>query len=208
MTRTRWISAALAAALLAVPACSSTTGDTAPPASASGAGTSPGSPPTAATGPAGTTPAPPSTPLPAPAPVTPPNPASADANDPDSTSRVVLALMYEIDTTRDKSFSDGLRRAVPLLSSDYAVQVSNAPSAKPDAKWRLWAQHQAYTAAETTPSPEDRPADTDTAAYRAYELTVKPIGRDGWTGDPDIKIALVTLLHTAGGWVVKQIDYS
>jgi hypothetical protein len=206
MTRTHSITATIAAALLTVTACTTSTGGAAAPTSSSAAATATGAP--SATGSTGTRTSPTSTTLPPPAPVTPPGVASADANDPDSTSRVVLALMYEIDTTRDSSFADGLRRAVPLLSSDYAAQVSSAPSAKPDATWRMWTQHQAYTVAETTPSPEDRPADTDTIAYRAYELNVKPIGRDGWTGEPDTKIALITLLHAPGGWVVKQIDYS
>lgn len=207
MNRTHSITVTIAAALLATTACSPTTdGTAATTTSSSSPATSAGplSPPT--TRQAGTTASP--TSLPPPAPVTPPNPASANASNPDSVSQVVLTLMYEIDTTRDSSFSDGLRRAAPLLSSDYAAQVSSAPSSKPDAQWRLWAQHQAYTVAETTLSPEDRPADTTTVAYRAYELTVKPIGRDGWTGDPDTKIALITLLHAPGGWVVKQINYS
>jgi hypothetical protein len=206
MTRPRPITATIAAALLAATACSpATSGPTTPTSSSVPPTGTTSSPP--ASGPARTSTAP-SPPLPPPAPVTPPNPASANTNDPDSTSQVVLALMYEIDTTRDSSFSDGLRRAAPLLSSDYAAQVSSAPSAKPDAQWRLWTQHQAYTVAETKPSPEDRPADTDAVAYRAYELTVKPIGRDGWTGEPESKIALITLLRAAGPWAVQKIDYS
>jgi hypothetical protein len=134
--------------------------------------------------------------------------ADADGSNPDSVTQVALGLMWEVDTTRQTSFADGLRRAEPLLTPQYAGAVQTGPSVKPDAQWQQWTQHQAYTTAATTPSPEDRPADTATAAHRAIELTVIPTGRDGWRGEQQDMIALVTLSHIQGKWLINRIDYS
>jgi hypothetical protein len=115
--------------------------------------------------------------------------------------------MYLVDTTRDRGFADALRRAARLLSTGYAGAVRTAPTPTPDAQWQQWTQHQAYTDVTVVPSPEDRPPDSATTAYRGYVLTDAPVGRDGWRGRPQQLIALVTLTHAPGGWVVDRLDF-
>jgi hypothetical protein len=161
-------------------------------------------PPAAAPPSTSTTPAPP--PSPAPPPVTPPPIGSADGSDPSSVSRVVIECMYEIDTTRDSGFAAGLRRAADLLTPEYAASVSSAPTPSPDARWREYTAHQAYTEVSLTDTAEDHPVDTATTAHREWLVSYTPVGRDGWRGTPVQSLALVTLTHAAGGWVVSQID--
>jgi hypothetical protein len=132
--------------------------------------------------------------------------ASADTLDPDSVARVVLLSMYVVDTTRAASFADGLRRAQPLLSARYADAVRTAPTPSPDAQWQDWSGHQAYLSVALAPSPEDRPRDSATTADRAYVLTLTPVGRDGWHGEPQSLIALATLTRAPAGWVVDRLD--
>lgn len=195
-THRRTVVVVLAAgALLA--GCTATAGDPSPQVA-------PPPPPTSSTTSVST---PTTSTMPPPAPVQPPQLASANAVDPDSVARVVLLTMFTVDTTRDNSFSAGLRRAAPLLSTSYAASVEAAPTPTPDARWQTWTEHQAYTAASLTPSAEDRPADTDTTARRSYLLSYTPVGRDGWRGEPQQMVALVTLTHATGGWVVDQIDF-
>jgi len=123
-------------------------------------------------------------------------------------ARVVLQLMWQIDTTRDRSFADGLTRAAMLLTPAYADAVKQTPPAQPDAQWREWQQHQAYTTVSTEPSPEDTPPDSTKTAHRAFVLTYTPTGRDGWTAPPIQQIALVTLQRMTGGWAVEKIEYA
>jgi hypothetical protein len=135
-----------------------------------------------------------------------PNPADVNGTDPSSAALYVVRTMYQVDTTTDHGWSDALRRASVLLTSDYAAAVSAAPTPAPDAQWQEWAGHKAFTTATITPSPEDKPADTTSLAYRAYQVTITPTGRDGWHGEEQHLVALVTLKHEAGGWVVAQVD--
>jgi hypothetical protein len=148
----------------------------------------------------------PSAPLPPSAPVETPEVASTDRSNPDAVSRTAVTLMFQIDTTRDQSFSDGLRRAAPLLTGKYATNVSAAPATKIDAEWQEWMQHQAYTEVTLQPSPEDTPPDGDQSAYRAWVVNRTPIGRDGWHAAPQQLVALVTLERQPEGWAVSEIN--
>lgn len=185
--RTRTAVAVITVAAAALAAC---TGQPAPPPS-------PAPPPTASS----------RAPLPPPPPVTTPNLSTVDRSNPDAVAVAVLTIAAQIDTTRDTSFSDGLRRAFPLLSPAYAADVNAAPTPTTDSDWQQWTQHQAYTQASLRPSPEDRPPDAAAAAYRPYMLTRTPTGRDGWRGPPQQLIALVTLDRQPTGWAVANIDY-
>jgi hypothetical protein len=122
-------------------------------------------------------------------------------------SKVVLLNFFEIDTTRDHSFADGLLQAKPLLTDQYAAAVTGGPPPSPDAQWQRWSAHQAYTTAHLAPRGQDHPPDIASHAYRGWLVTVRPHGRDGWRGAPVHRVALVTLTKTGHGWSVGTIEF-
>jgi hypothetical protein len=139
--------------------------------------------------------------------VQPLSPAGADRSSPADISKVVLLNLFEIDTTRADDFADGLARTRSLLTDHYAAAVTHRPRAAPDAQWRHWSAHQAYTTAHLAPRGQDHPPDTAGHAYRGWLVTIRPHGRDGWHGEPAHRIALVTLTKTSNGWSVATIDF-
>ena len=162
--------------------------------SAAGCSTSPTGPPPA--------PAPP--PNQHPPVVVAPEVSQVDRHSPDAVAQTAVRLMYSVDATRDRGFSDGLSRAGPLLSPDYARNAATAPI-RPSAQWQDWAAHHAHTDVQVTDSPEDRPPDRAQLARRAYVVTTTPVGADQWRGPAQTTLAMVTLTRAEAGWQVAEI---
>lgn len=134
-----------------------------------------------------------------------PEVAGVDRSNPDAVGTTAVRLMYSVDATRDRGFSDGLARAGPLLTPDYARNAAAAPI-RPSAQWQEWAGHQARTEVQVSESAEDRPPDMGQLARRAYEVTTIPVGADQWRGPAQNTLALVTLVHSGDGWQVAEIN--
>ena len=149
-------------------------------------------------------------PAPAPAPnqhppvVVSPEVAGVDRQNPEAVAHTAVRLWFSIDATRDRGWSDGLARAGPLLTPDYARNAATAPI-RPSAQWQEWASHHAHTEVQVTDSPEDRPPDTPQLARRGYEVTITPVGADQWRGPPQNMVALATLVRSGPGWQVAEI---
>ena len=70
----------------------------------------------------------------------------------------------------------------------------------PGAEWTGWAAHRAYAEVDTSVGGDDHPADTATTAYRQVLVVVRPVGRDGWRGDPQRRTSFVTLARADHRW--------
>lgn len=142
------------------------------------------------------------------APIRPPHggipvPASVDQEDASAVARGALTALYTYDTDVDPGRQQAALRmaAVGWTTAAYAAQQRAAqPRGGTGAAWNEWTRHRAYTTVEATQADEaGRPADTATTAYRQWDITITPRGRDGWTGDPEMSTAFVELTRTAGG---------
>ncbi|MFB9475763.1 hypothetical protein ACFFR3_40265 [Nonomuraea salmonea] len=121
------------------------------------------------------------------------DPASIDQRDADTVSTAVLTAMWSVDTTTDHDQRDAALRAAGWLSPEYLAELRDGPQVGTDAAWATWAAHRARTRASLTEGRDTRPPDTATQADRQWQLTVTPIGADGWRGEPLAMTAFVAL---------------
>ncbi|MET8865634.1 hypothetical protein ABZW11_22075 [Nonomuraea sp. NPDC004580] len=121
------------------------------------------------------------------------DPASIDQRDADAVSTAVLTAMWSVDTTTDHDQRDAALRAAGWLSPEYLAELRDGPQVGTDAAWATWAAHRARTRASLTEGRDTRPPDTATQADRQWQLTVTPIGADGWRGKPLTMTAFVAL---------------
>ncbi|MGK5557668.1 hypothetical protein ACSNOI_39275 [Actinomadura kijaniata] len=160
--------------------CSAGTG-AAPPPTASPAAGSTAAPPSVSSSTAAPSTA--SSPTPsATSSVTVPGLDHVDGTDPTAVSRAALTAMWTVDATSDTSQADAYRRASPYLTTSYYADLTAQPVTTPIPQ--QWRDHRAYTRVELTADrPEgDLPTSGPYSTYRAWKLTVRPIGRDGWRG--------------------------
>ncbi|GAA2110938.1 hypothetical protein GCM10009802_08330 [Streptomyces synnematoformans] len=117
-----------------------------------------------------------------------PHPDDVDEHDASAVSEGALTAMFTYDTTIDASRNDAGRRAAEAgwCTEEYARQLRAAAArSAPGADWATWAEHRAYTTVKLTAADEaGRPADTPTTAYRQWNITVTPHGRNDWKGQP------------------------
>lgn len=183
-------------------------------------------PSAALTAPQGTAPAPPPSaqgspggePSPVPEPARPPgvpDPAAANWSDATAVSRAVAITMAEVDTATDDpqtSDHDAGLRALPYLTPRYAAQIrAQQPPPVPMTVWQQWERHRAYLRATVAPGGDDQPPGTATTAYRVWEVTTIPTGRDGWRGQPVVTVTdFVTLVRARPGqpWKVASVTRS
>lgn len=143
-------------------------------------------------------PLPPATPR---APAALPRLSRAGWADPTSVSRAALTVMWTIDTATDTSQQQAEIRAAPFLTPSYAAALrASRPAAAPGAQWLQWVSHRARTSVRLRPEHDDQPAGTASVAYRQWGLTVAPVGRDGWRGNPVQVTVFVTMTRTGPGW--------
>ncbi|MQS16445.1 hypothetical protein F7Q99_30685 [Streptomyces kaniharaensis] len=120
-----------------------------------------------------------------------------DGTDPAAVAQAALTAMWTVDTDIDTSLMDAEKRATPMFTAQRASgAASMAPRAQPGNVWNTWASHHAFTTVQARQSHEDGgPTGSPTTAYQRWVITVTPKGRDGWTAQPEIHVALVVLLR-------------
>ena len=135
-------------------------------------------------------------------------PKNVDTGSADAVGRAALTVMWTMDTAIDTSQYNATVRAAPYLTTKYAAELKAAPPrSAPGAEWTTWTQHKAWTTVALESADEaGRPSDTPTDAYRTWTVTTTPHGTDGWTGDPTVTTAFVSLTHTAGSWKVSAVQ--
>ncbi|GAB2938565.1 hypothetical protein GCM10027203_45000 [Nonomuraea fastidiosa] len=170
-------------------------------------GPAPSAPSTDGPVPDGTPARPSATPATTASPLPTPKPGSIDQRDADAVGTAVLTTMWTVDTTVDRDQRDAALRAAGWLSPEYLAELRDGPQPGTDAAWTTWAAHRARTRPTLTEGSDTRPPDTATHADRQWQLTVTPIGADGWRGRPLVMTAFVSLQRRGSGapWRVTSV---
>lgn len=138
-----------------------------------------------------------------------PNQNKVDRQDPSATSLAAVTMMWTVDTTIDLGEHEATLRAAPYFSPDYLDQVGEAvPITAPGATWETWRQHRAYTVVTAESADEiGKPPDTDVEAFRSWEVTSEPVGRDGWKGEKEVVLVYISLVRSTaqGPWQVSGV---
>jgi len=130
-----------------------------------------------------------------------PDPASVDGSNVDAVALMAVRALKQSDTVVDADPNDTARRAAAWLTPSFAGQVrSYPPVGAPGAEWNAWAAHRAWVEVSTSLAGDDHPSDSPTAAYRQVVAVVRPVGRDGWRGDPQRQVVFTTLAPVDGRW--------
>jgi hypothetical protein len=141
------------------------------------------------------TPAPAATALPETAP-------AVDREDPDSVAAAALSIWFSWNTTGDSGPNDAAARTAPLLTADYAREItSTTAQSSPGAQWLSWAADGVVLTPALTVDDEPTPPQTEELAYRAYRVTQSVDG-----APVRESIVAVVLRHTADGWTVSRIQ--
>ncbi|MFF7357844.1 hypothetical protein ACFZA1_35240 [Streptomyces filipinensis] len=115
-------------------------------------------------------------------------------------AKAIAMTTWTFDTKIDTSRADAQRRTVGWLTPDYAKSISAAqPVAAPDASWIAMADHHGFTTVTTRRAHDTAPDDTPTEAYRQFEVTVTPHGRDGWKGPAETWVEWIHLVRSGTG---------
>ncbi|MFH8337767.1 hypothetical protein [Streptomyces sp. AM6-12] len=123
-----------------------------------------------------------------------------DENDATSVAKAIAVTTWTFDTRIDTTQVDAQRRTARWLTPGYARSIENAqPVAAPDASWTAMAEHHGYTTATARQAHDTAPQDTPTEAYRQFEVTVTPHGRDGWKGPAETWVEWIHLVRTRTG---------
>ncbi|MFC8178734.1 hypothetical protein ACFULT_07665 [Rhodococcus sp. NPDC057297] len=139
---------------------------------------------------------------PPPAATTLPNGVDVDRTDPDSVAAAALTIWFTWNTGVDAGPGDAAARTAPLLTADYAREITaTTAQSSPGAQWLSWASRSAVVAPTFAIDDEPTPPQTDDVAYRAYRLT------QNIDGSPvSESIIAVILRRGPTGWEVNRIQ--
>ncbi|MER6733786.1 hypothetical protein [Streptomyces puniciscabiei] len=127
-------------------------------------------------------------------------PTHVDDHDATAVGKAIAVTTWTFDTKIDNTPADAQRRTTGWLTADYAKTVSTAqPVAAPDASWTAMADHHGYTTVTVRQAHDTAPKDTPTEAYRQFEVTVTPHGRDGWKGPAETWVEWIHLVRSGTG---------
>lgn len=129
-------------------------------------------------------------------------------NTPDAVGKAGLTVMWTIDTRNDVTRHDATLRATPYMTGKYAKQVRRTPQrAAPGAQWSKWDEHHAYTTTKVNAADEaGEPKGDRKNAYRTWNVTVTPHGRDRWKGTATTTTTFVHLVRRAGKWRIDSVQ--
>ena len=136
-----------------------------------------------------------------------PTPGPVDQRDATAVSKAAATIMYMVDSTVDAGLRDAKLRAARYLTSEYAAKITAEPRQYGP---KEWGRHRAYLAVRLTPlrresgAPPDRP----TTAYRQWEMTTTPTGRDDWRGTPRESVLYMVLARSSedAPWRVSDVS--
>lgn len=125
-----------------------------------------------------------------------PDSRRVDQQDATALSRAALSVMYTVDSTVDAGLRDARLRAARYLTPDYTERIKAEPVQYAAGVWRL---HRAYLTVQLRPLQREAgaPKDNPTAAYRQWEVTTTPTGRDDWRGVARKFMAYVALIRSS-----------
>jgi hypothetical protein len=135
-----------------------------------------------------------------------PTQPGVDYTDPATVCVRFADAVYRHDTRTDTDAQAAYRRAAAYVTAELATVIAAQPPGR-DPQWAHWSAHRAATAPTviaTTPTGDTQPTDTPTQTYRSAEVTVTPVGVDGWHGTPQTHLVFCTLRREPDGWRIEQ----
>ncbi|MBY4131545.1 hypothetical protein HQO83_24430 [Rhodococcus fascians] len=128
--------------------------------------------------------------------------AGVDRQDPDSVATAALTVWFTWNTAVDAGPNDAAARTAPLLTADYAREItSTTAQSSPGAQWLNWAADGAVLTPDLVADDEPVPPQTDSTAYRAYHLTQTIDG-----APVSERVVAVILRRGPNGWEVSRIQ--
>lgn len=129
---------------------------------------------------------------------------TANRTDSDAVGIAFVQRYNTRDTTTDTTPWTGPARAASLATPDYAKALTTATATSPDDDWTTLQAHQGWTTVEAHRQPSNEaPADTPTARYRTYTVTITAHGPNGWQQTTH-HTQIVLLHHDTAGWRVQN----
>jgi hypothetical protein len=125
-----------------------------------------------------------------------PDPDQIDRKNATAVSRAALTVMYSVDSAVDAGLRDAKLRAATYLTSAYAAEIKQEPVQYVPDEWR---RHRAYLAVRLRQLRREAgaPSDGPTTAYRQWQLTTVPKGRDGWHGHRSEYVVFMSLVRSS-----------
>ena len=128
--------------------------------------------------------------------------AGVDRQDPDSVATAALTVWFTWNTAVDDGPNDAAARTAPLLTSDYAREItSTTAQSSPGAQWLDWAARGAVLTPDLAADDEPVPPQTDSTAYRSYRVTQTVDG-----APVSERVVAMILRRGSGGWEVSRIQ--
>ncbi|MDV6263901.1 hypothetical protein [Rhodococcoides yunnanense] len=128
--------------------------------------------------------------------------AGVDRQDPDSVATAALTVWFTWNTAVDDGPNDAAARTAPLLTSDYAREItSTTAQSSPGAQWLGWAASGAVLTPDLVADDEPVPPQTDSTAYRSYRVTQTVDG-----APVSERVVAMILRRGPGGWEVSRIQ--
>lgn len=128
--------------------------------------------------------------------------AGVDRQDPDSVATAALTVWFTWNTAADAGPNDTAARTAPLLTSEYAREItSTTAQSSPGAQWLAWAAGGAVLTPDFEADDEPVPPQTGSTAYRSYRVTQRidgvPVSE---------RVVAMILRRGSGGWEVSRIQ--
>lgn len=128
--------------------------------------------------------------------------AGVDRQDPDSVATAALTVWFTWNTAVDAGPNDAAARTAPLLTSEYAREItSTTAQSSPGAQWLDWAARGAVLTPDLVADDEPVPPQTDSAAYRSYRVTQRIDG-----APVSERVVAMILRRGSDGWEVSRIQ--
>ena len=128
--------------------------------------------------------------------------AGVDRQDPDSVATAALTVWFTWNTAVDAGPNDAAARTAPLLTSDYAREITaTTAQSSPGAQWLDWAAGGAVLTPDFVADDEPVPPQTDSTAYRSYRVTQTIDG-----APVSERVVAMILRRGSGGWEVSRIQ--
>ncbi|MDV6230533.1 hypothetical protein [Rhodococcus cercidiphylli] len=128
--------------------------------------------------------------------------AGVDRQDPDSVATAALTVWFTWNTAVDAGPNDAAARTAPLLTSDYAREItSTTAQSSPGAQWLDWAACGAVLTPDLVADDEPVPPQTDSTAYRSYHVTQRIDG-----APVSERVVAMILRRGSDGWEVSRIQ--
>jgi len=140
--------------------------------------------------------------------VSPPPDLGLDYRDPTAVCLRFAAAVYQRDTRTDASPQAAYRRAMAYTTGELAAAVAAQPDGR-DPQWATWRAHGAAsdpTVTAAVPDGDVQPADTANQSYRVVEVSLTPVGADGWRGSTEQHFVFCTLRADPQGWRVERYE--